>query len=704
MLAAAAAWAQAPLPIRGFPPSQWAAQHARERHARALVQAERLKIYMERMASAPHHAGSPGSKAVAEYAAAQMREWGLDARLETFEVLLPYPILRSVEMTAPVRFRAALREPPLEADSATELPNQLPTFNAYSGEGDVTAELVYVNYGLPEDYAYLAAHNIDVAGKVVIARYGHVWRGLKARLAQDNGAVACLLYSDPRDDGYFVDDAYPKGGMRPAGGVQRGSVVDMSLYPGDPLTPGVPSEPGVRRLSRQAAPTILRIPVLPISWADAQPLLAQLGGPVAPESWRGALPLTYHLGPGPAQVRVRASFDWSLRPLYNVIATIPGGAYRDQWVLYGNHHDAWVTGASDPASGASALMETARVLAVLLKQGWQPMRTIKLALWDGEEFGLIGSTEWVEKYAAELDRSAAVYLNTDSSGTGPFGAGGSHSLEPFLLEVMRDVGDPGQKKSLLEVARTPPPWPFATPVPDRAPAREFHLSSLGAGSDYVAFLHHAGIASMHLGFGAESGQYHSIYDTIAWFDKFSDGDRRFGLALAQTTTTALLRLADAPVLPVEFAALAETIRRYTGEVRNLLPRSGNRLDLSDVAASTARLQAAARAYEAALAAAMRHPSPIEPEKLVEVNQALQRTERALLLQAGLPGRDWYRHSLYAPGLFTGYAAKTLPGVREAVEARQWDVASQQARSLAQTLRAAASQVEQAARLLRAAAR
>jgi N-acetylated-alpha-linked acidic dipeptidase len=607
-------------------------------------------------------------------------------------------------MTAPVRFRASLREPPLDGDGSTELPNQLPTFNAYSGEGDVTAGLVYVNYGLPEDYAYLAANKIDVSGKVVIARYGRAWRGLKARLAQDNGAVACLLYSDPRDDGYFVDDTYPKGGMRPADGVQRGSVMDMSVYPGDPLTPGAPSEPGARRLSRPAARTILRIPVLPISWADAQPLLAQLGGPVAPEPWRGALPLTYHLGPGPAEVRVRANFDWSIRPLYNVIATIPGGVYRDQWVLYGNHHDAWVTGASDPISGASALMETARVLSVLVKQGWQPRRTIKLALWDGEEFGLIGSTEWVEKHAADLDRSAAVYLNTDSSGTGAFGAGGSHSLEPFLLEVMRDVSDPREKKSLLEAARTPPPPPPGAQPAEPPAEREFRLGSLGAGSDYVAFLHHAGIASMHLGFGAESGQYHSIYDTIAWFEKFSDGDRRFGLALAQTTTTALLRLADAPVLPLEFAALAGTIRRYIDEIRGLLPRTGSRLDLTDVAAQTARLDAAARLYEAALAAAMRRAAPIPPENLREVNQALQRTERALLLNGGLPGRDWYRHSLYAPGLFTGYAAKTLPGVREAVEARQWDVAGRQARSLAQSLRAAADQVEQAARLLRAASR
>ncbi len=667
-----------------------------------MPQQERLKIYMQRMAAAPHHAGSPGSKKVAEYAAAQLRDWGLDVEIEQMEALLPYPETRTLEMTAPVRFRAALKEPPIEGDPDTELDGQLPTFNAYSGSGDVTGQLVYVNYGLPEDYTYLEARKLDVRGKIVIARYGRAWRGLKAKLAQDHGAVACLLYSDPRDDGYFQGDPYPKGGMRPADGVQRGSVVDMAVYPGDPVTPGTASEPGARRLPRSEAPTILKIPVMPISWHDAQPLLAQLAGPVAPEPWRGALALTYHLGPGPATVHFKIDFDWAVRPLYNVIVTIPGTVYRDQWILYGNHHDAWVTGASDPISGASSLMETARVLSVLLEQGWQPKRTIKLALWDGEEFGLIGSTEWAEKHAAELDRSAAVYLNTDSSGAGSFGAGGSPTLETFLSEVMRDVTDPQEGKSLLDVAREPPALPPGVERAGPQAAREFHVGSLGAGSDYVAFLHHEGIASMNVGFGSDSGQYHSIYDTIRWFDEFSDGDRLYGRALTEVMTTSLLRLADAPVLPLEFETLSSTVRRYTDEVRAEAPRGSRRLDLSELTTQTSRLATAARNYETALAGVMRRPGPISPDGLMTVNQALQRTERTLLLEDGLPGRDWYRHSLYAPGLFTGYAAKTLPGVREAVEARDWDLANRQARELARAIRATAEQVERAARLLRSA--
>jgi N-acetylated-alpha-linked acidic dipeptidase len=366
--------------------------------------------------------------------------------------------------------------------------------------------------------------------------------------------------------------------------------------------------------------------------------------------------------------------------------------------MYGNHHDAWVTGASDPASGASALMETARILSVLLNQGWRPKRTIKLALWDGEEFGLIGSTEWVEKHAAELDRSAAVYLNTDSSGTGSFGAGGSHSLEAFLLDVMRDVKAPEQAESLLEAARTPP---AARPGEEPPKPREVHLGSLGAGSDYVAFLHHAGIASINLGFGADSGQYHSIYDTVRWFDQFSDGDRQYSRALVQVMTTSLLRLADAAVMPLEFGTLASTVRQYADEIRAQASRDAGRLNLGGVLSQVSRLESSARTYETALAAFSKRDAPASAESLAAVNAALQRIERALLLDAaGLPGRDWYRHSLYAPGLFTGYAAKTLPGVREAAEARDFDAANREARRLALALRDATAAVEQATRLLR----
>jgi len=691
LMAAASAFAQSLTPIRGFSPDSWKQEHDIEDQAKAQPQQERLRIYMERMAAQPHHAGSPASKAVADYALAQLREWGLDARIETFEALLPYPTTRLLEMTSPVRFRASLKEPPIEEDPDTANETQIPTFNAYSASGDVTAQLIYVNYGLAEDYEYLKKQGVDVKGKIVIARYGRSWRGEKPKLAQENGAVACLIYSDPRDDGYYQSDVYPKGPMRPAQSVQRGSVMDMPVYPGDPLSPGWASEPGAKRLSRDEAKTLMKIPVMPISYGDAQPLLEQLGGAVVPEAWRGALPITYHTGPGQTLVHFKIDFDWSTRPLYNVIATIPGSVDKDQWVIYGNHHDAWVNGASDPASGASVLLETARSLSVLRAKGWQPKRTVVLALWDGEEFGLIGSTEWLEKHLDEMDRKGAVYINSDSTGRGAFGAGGSHSLEAFMLEVMRDVADPVTSKSLLDVARD-----RRKAFPD-AHAKEFHLEPLGSGSDYVAFLDHAGIASLNLGFGSSEGVYHSAYDTNLWYEHFSDGDRTYGRALTQVMTTSILRLADASVLPFEFGALSSTVSRYVDEIRKDLPRRPVKgLDLSDVSMQLSRLSTASKAYEDEL----KHAIAVAPEKLVKANDAIQRTERALLLADGLPHREWYRHQIYAPGLYTGYAAKTLPGVREAVEAKQWDEANQQARRLAQTLHAAVAQVEEATRLLK----
>ncbi len=708
------AYAQAPAaaPIRGFPPQQWKAEHEREEQAKAIPQQERLRIYMDRIADKPHHAGSPGSKAVAEYLSAQLTEWGLDTRIETLEALIPYPTTRTLEMTAPVRFRAKLAEPPIPEDPSTSQEGQLPTFNAYGASGDVTAPLVYVNYGLPEDFEYLRKQGIDVKGKIVIARYGRSWRGLKPKLAQDNGAVGCLIYSDPREDGFFQNDVYPKGPMRPSGGVQRGSVMDMAIYPGDPLSPGWASEPGSKRLDRDEAKTLLKIPVLPISWADALPLLEQLGGQVVPESWRGALPLTYHAGPGPATVHLEVDFDWSTRPLYNVIATIPGSSAKDQWIMYGNHHDAWVNGASDPVSGASVLLETARTLSELRKQGWQPRRTVLLALWDGEEYGLLGSTEWVEKHMDELERTGMVYLNSDSTGRGALVAGGSASLEPFLAEVLRDVQDPATSKSLLEASRERRTAAATTGAsrPARGPRdRGFHVESLGSGSDYVAFLDHAGIASLNLGFGAGDGVYHSIYDTPAWYEQFSDGDRIFGKALTQVMTTSILRLADAPLLPFDFSSLSADATRWVEEIRKELPRGKakpgtTKVDLRPLSVHLGRLSMAARAYDQELSAWTKRgrvaSNALDKDALVKVDESMRQAEHALLSPEGLPGRDWYRNLIYAPGILTGYAAKTLPGVREAVEAKQWDEANRQTRKLAESLGAAAAQVEQATRLLK----
>ena len=731
---------QSGAPIRGFPAETWKAQHDLEDKAKAIPEPGRLRIYMERIASKPHQAGSPASKAVASYLAAQLKDWGLEVHTEEFEALMPYPTSRLLEMTAPVKFRAELKEPAIADDPGANQPGQLPTYNAYSASGDVTAPLVYVNYGLAEDYEELRRDGVDVRGKIVIARYGRSWRGVKVKLAQENGAIGCLIYSDPREDGFFQGDVYPKGPMRPEFGVQRGSVLDMALYPGDPLSPGWAAEPGAKRLPLAEAKTLLKIPVLPISWGDAKPLLEQLGGPVVPETWRGALPISYHAGSGPAIVHLKVDFDWTTKPLHDVIATIQGSLSKDssgkgtlgkdQWIVYGNHHDAWVNGASDPSSGAAVLMETARTLAALHREGWQPKRTIVFALWDGEEFGLMGSTEWTEKHLKELRAKAAVYLNSDNTGRGALSAGGSHSLEAFLTEVLRDVNDPANPRSLLDAAKLAAGRSIrpGSSAPEFQ-AREFHLSPLGSGSDYVPFLDHAGIASMNLGFaGGDAGVYHSNYDTLAWFDRFSDGDLAYGKALTQVMTTSILRLADAPVLPFEFGALERSVSGYADDIQKQaqqkptqgrlgpsncqdprkLPSSAPSsngaplcgLDLRGVQLQLTRLDAASKVYEDQLALAMKRTPPLSQDRLAKANDALQRAEGVLLSAAGLPGREWYQHQLYAPGLYTGYDAKTLPGIREAVEAQRWEEANEQAQHVAQALRALVAQLEEAARLLK----
>lgn len=679
-------------PIRGFPPEEAAAEREREAKARAIPQAERIRTYLERMSAKPHHAGSPGSKAVADYATALMKEWGLDSKQETFEALLPYPTMRTLEMTAPTRYKAKLTEPAIAEDKDSSDINQLPTFNAYSATGDVTAPLVYVNFGLPEDYEVLKKNGIDVKGKIVIARYGGSWRGVKPKVAQEMGAIGCLIYSDPKEDGYYRGDVYPKGAFRPSQGVQRGSVMDMAVAVGDPLTPGWASEKGAKRITREESKVLMKIPVMPISYGDAEPLLRALGGPVVPETWRGALPLTYHMGPGPAVVHLKTDFDWTNKPLNDVITIIPGSVYKDQWIIYGNHHDAWVNGASDPLSGASSLLETARTLSMLLKQGWKPKRTIVLALWDGEEFGLVGSTEWVEKHQAELDQKAVFYMNSDSNGRGSIGAQGSHALEQFVAEVLRDLVDPVSGKSLLESTRG------RSPVAAGAKPSPFRLGPLGAGSDYVPFIDHVGISSLNIGFGGEGGGgvYHSIYDSFNWFMTFGDKDLMYGRAFSQVTSTILMRMADAPVLPYQFLDLAKTVKGYVEEIQKDFPAA----DVKEITAQLVRVAAVAKTYDDDLGLFLKKAAAASPEKLAKLNQALYRTERALTLAQGLPGRDWYKHQLYAPGLYTGYGAKTLPGVREASEAGRMDEAGQQAKMVAKALKNFAAQVEEADRLLR----
>lgn len=710
MLTSAPLAAQAPTPppsIRGFPSSQLAEQARREAIARAVPSRDTLRALVRRMSAVPHEAGTVRSRAVAEFLLARFKAMGFDARIEQFEAWMPRPVSRTLEMVAPERFTAGLKEPVLTQDPTTGQTEQLPTYNAYSADGDVTAELVYVNYGRPEDYRVLDSLGISVRGKIVIARYGQSWRGIKPKVAAEHGAIGCIIYSDPKDDGYFVGDVYPTGSMRPGTGVQRGSVMDMPVYPGDPLSPGWAAVAGGRRLTPSEAVTLLKVPVLPIGYDDALPLLKSMKGPVAPESWRGALPITYHIGPGASTVHLAVRFDWQSRPLYNVIATVRGARLPDQWVVYGNHHDAWVNGAEDPVSGQAALGETARAVAALLKTGWRPARTLVFAAWDGEEWGLLGSTEWAEAHADELRAKAVVYYNSDTNGAGWLDASGSHSLEEFIIEIARDVADPKTNQSVLAAA-------LAHARSERAPKDTssdtlFTLDALGSGSDYTAFLDHVGLAAVNVSYGgaAHTGIYHSIYDSYTFYERFIDTSYVYGVTEAQTMATAVLRMADAPVLPFEFRAPARTYRKYANELAKLAADNDTikALDLTAVRAALDRLDSAAAAWDRA-AARVAGATGLDRRgaQLTAVNRLLASVEQTLTDSGGLPRRAWFRHQVYAPGAYTGYGVKTMPGIREALEARHLDEAQAQVARVAAALTRYADQVQRAAAALETALR
>ena len=550
----------------------------------------------------------------------------------------------------------------------------------------------------------------------MIARYGGSWRGIKPKVAAEHGAVGCIIYSDPRDDGYFKDEVFPEGPMRNKNGVQRGSVMDMPVYPGDPLTPGIGSVPGAKRLDLKDAKTITKIPVLPISYGDAQPLLSAIKGSMAPEAWRGALALPYHVGPGPAKVHLIVKSNWDTKRLYDVIVKIPGSSYPDEWIVRGNHHDAWVNGAEDPIAGAVAELEEARSLAELLKQGWKPKRTIIYGLWDGEEPGLLGSTEWAETHADELREHDAVYINTDGNGRGFLGMGGSHTLEKFINGIAKDIQDPEKKISVWQRARANDIVESKSDddrkeIRQRADARIF---ALGSGSDYTVFIDHLGIASLSLGYGGEDdgGIYHSIYDDFYWYTHFSDTDFNYGRALSQTVGTAVMRLADADVLPYDFEAFADTIHKYSDELQKLLKQKQDEiteqnkelqdgdlvanadpkkryvppvfeevpphLNFAPLLNASDSLTRSAEHYQKALEAATKNGGlTLGQASIQSLNAKLIQSERKLASADGLPGRPWFKHMIYAPGFYTGYGVKTIPGVREAIEQKKWKEAEQQ---------------------------
>ncbi|MDQ4121315.1 MAG: M28 family metallopeptidase [Acidobacteriota bacterium] len=721
--------------LLGFSTQNSAAQKELERRFDSLLRRENLREWMRRMSARPHAIGQPYGKQNADFMLALFKSWGYEAQLERFDVLFPTPKTRLLEMTAPTRFVAKLDEPALKEDSTSnQKAEQLPTYNAYSADGDVTGTLVYVNYGVPADYEELEKRGVDVRGKIVIARYGGSWRGIKPKVAAERGAIGCIIYSDPRDDGFYQGEVYPKGAYRNENGVQRGSVADMPVYPGDPTTPGVGSTGNVKRLDYKNAPTIMKIPVLPISYSDALPLLKNLKGAVAPAAWRGALPITYKIGgtPDSTKVHLKLAFNWDIKPAYNVIAKLPGSEFPDQWIIRGNHHDAWVNGAADPVSGMVALMEEARAVGELAKLGFRPKRTIIYAGWDAEEPGLLGSTEWVETHAEELRRKAVAYINTDSNGRGFLGVGGSHTLEKFINEVAKDVPDPQTKMSVWQRSRAREyVYGSAGERRELETRADLRIDPLGSGSDYTPFLQHLGIASLNLGFGGESGggSYHSVYDSFDHYTRFGDTDFSYGIALAQTAGRATLRLANADVLPFEFTNAAETIGQYIQEIKRLADgmreetRMMNRMlaDGSYVAVQDPRqnlvaprpktevppisfnllddalkkLQDSAEDYEKAT-----RDRQISPKTRQALDVLLYQTERALTNSAGLPRRSWFRHQIYAPGFYTGYGVKTLPGVREAIEERNWTEATEQIRIATQTIERFAAEIDRAAKLAR----
>jgi len=740
-LAAAAAGNPA-APLDGFSADAARAERDWEGKFRDLPSPANMRSYLERISARPHHVGTAYDRANAEWILSLFQQWGWDAHIEDFDVLFPTPKERLVEMVTPSHFKATLEEPTVAGDATSDQHGeQLPTYNAYSADGDVTAPLVYVNYGIPADYEQLERLGVSVKGAIVMARYGMSWRGIKPKVAAEHGAVGCIIYSDPHEDGYFRGDVFPAGPFRPLQGVQRGSVMDMVLYPGDPLTPGVGATPGAKRLSLAEAKTLTRIPVLPISYGDAQPLLAALRGPVAPAGWRGSLALTYHVGPGPAQVHLKVKANWDTQPLHDIIARIPGEGSPDEWIVRGNHEDGWVNGAYDPVSALVDEMEEARALGELRQQGWKPRRTIIYCVWDGEEPGLLGSTEWGEQHAEELRQHTAVYLNSDSNVRGYLQVSGSHTLEKFMNGVARDIQDPETnlsvwKRHQLHViahgnpeerreARTRPDW---------------RLGPLGSGSDYTVFIDHLGIASIDLAYKGEDeagGIYHSIYDDIYWFEHFSDMDFRYGRTMAQTTGSAVMRLADAELLPFDFCDFADTIHTYTGELKKLLKdkqeavRERNQEIDEGVFTATAdprqpmlppareevppylnfapldnaadALTRSAARYQKALEAAQANGSAaLARASLRQVNQTLMQSERRLLSSEGLPGRPWFKHEIYAPGFYTGYDAKTIPAVREAIEQKKWKEADTSLIEVGRTLDAeselilsAAQELEQA---------
>jgi len=668
-------------PIDGFTTESSANERRWEEAFQRIPASDSAREHLRRLTAEPHVAGTKEDYATAIYVRDKIRSYGISSELNEYDVLLNYPKQPAiVELITPRRrVRLQVKEAVVPEDPSSSSPKIIPLFNGYSPSGDVTAPLVYANYGLPPDYAALKKLGVDVKGKIVIARYGNSFRGVKAKVAEDNGAIGLIIYSDPADDGYAQGDVFPKGPWRPESSAQRGSVQYLFQAPGDPLTPGRPSIPGEPRLKMEDANNLTRIPVQPISYGDAKQLLEPLGGPVRPDGFQGALPFSYHVGGTDAvKVHLKTVMDYKIRKIWNVISRIEGNEEKDRWVIMGNHRDAWTFGAVDPNSGSTAMLEAARGFGQLLKSGWQPRRTIVMCSWDGEEYGLLGSTEWAEHYAEELKQKAVVYLNMDAAVSGAnFGASSVPSMWKMIRAATRDVQDPKSGKSIYQQwqdssrARRADAEMTNAQSSDTAIA-EARIGALGSGSDYTPFLQHLGVSSIDMGFGGDYGVYHSAYDSFYWMSHFGDPTFAYHVTAARIWGLIAMRMAGAEGLPFDYRDYATQISEFFEEsMKNAKRRNlASGFDEKPMRDAIKRfLEEAERTEKGRQDAVSSLRSGTADKKLGRINDALIAVERALTDSRGLRGRTWYRHQIYAPGTYTGYAAQPLPDFRQALEDR-----------------------------------
>ena len=693
---AANATAAEPAQIAGFAPARASAEEQLEQKFLAIPSAARAESNLRHLTSVPHLAGTEASHRVAEWLRDRYLSYGFDAEIESYSVWLPMPREIALEMIKPRRVKLANPEPPVPGDATSYDKRATRGYNTYSPSGDVTARVVYVNYGMVDDYRRLERMGVSVAGRIVLARYGRCYRGIKAKLAEEHHAAGLILYSDPQDDGYAAGDTFPNGPWRPMRGIQRGSILYTQLYPGDPLAPGVASVPGAKRISPADAASLPRIPTMPISAADASVILRAMDGRHVPRDWQGALPFAYHVGGGRVRLHMTLVMNYRQRPIYDVIAKLHG-SLDGQWVILGNHHDAWVYGAADPNSGTASLLETARALGQLVHDGWQPRRTIVICNWGGEEPGLLGSTEWVEQHRAELQSKAIAYINTDVGVSGPnFAASASPSLNDFIRAATRQVPDPNTGQTVYDA------WSehsnggavelsgLSGESSAARTAAEPAIGTLGSGSDYSSFIDFAGIPSIDLAFSGDYGVYHSLYDDFYWMKHFGDPTFAYHVALARVLGILALRLDEAGVVPFDYSI-------YSSQISLAADRLASRVsqDQGETAALQPVLDAAQKLSDASTQESMAigalEGRPIEPALANRLSLELADVEQSFLDPAGLIGRPWYKHTIFAPGTYAGYSAEILPGVTEAIDNHDLGTLRTESDAVAQALlRASAS--------------